>query len=182
LCNQAQEKLVTHGECKLIARLGCCLAALLAVLPAVAAEAPPPESTTGREIVMIQASPDVIHFTSDPDHVNWSWMVGAEWQRPSRWLFGFSYFNNSFGQRSQYYYTGYVWNPIDRNPGWYVKLTGGLLYGYKEPYENKVPYNHNGYAPGLVPALGYKWDRWSTQVSLLGNAALMISVGYDLIR
>ena len=75
-----------------------------------------------------------------------------------------------------------MWNPIDRNPGWYVKLTGGLLYGYKEPYENKVPYNHNGYAPGLVPALGYKWDRWSTQVSLLGNAALMISVGYDLIR
>lgn len=131
---------------------------------------------------MIQASPQVIHFDSDPEHTDWSWMVGVEWQRPSHWLLGFSYFNNSFGQKSQYYYAGYVWKPSDRYSNWYLKLTGGLLYGYKEPYEDKVPLNHNGYSPAIVPALGYKWDRWNTQLIVLGNAGFTISLGYDVFR
>ena len=131
---------------------------------------------------MIQAAPDVIHFHPDPEHAEWSWMVGIEWQRPSRWLFGFSYFNNSFNQKSQYYYAGYVWKLSERDPNWYLKLTGGLIYGYTEPYEDKVPFNHNGYSPGLIPGLGYKWDRWSLQLNLLGVSALGFTVGYDLVR
>ena len=173
---------MTHGARTVVARLVSCFAALAAVLPAVAADSPAPDPAATGNIVMIQASPDVIHFHSDAAHASWSWMVGLEWQRPSNWLLGFSYFNNSFNQKSQYYYGGYVWNPSDRDPNWYVKLTGGLLYGYKEPYEDKVSFNHNGYAPGIVPALGYKWERWSMQLNVLGNAGLMISVGYDLIR
>jgi hypothetical protein len=147
--------------------------ALAGALPVVGAE---------RDIVMVQASPDAIHFDSDPEHADWSWMLGVEWQRPSNWLLGFSYFNNSYNQKSQYYYAGYVWNASDRYSNWYLKLTGGLLYGYKEPYEDKVPLNHNGYSPAIVPALGYKWDRWNTQMILLGSAGLTISLGYDVIR
>jgi len=180
--DQAQVGPVTRGARTIVARLVCCFAALAAVLPAVAADAPPPELAASRDIVMIQAAPGVIHFDSDPDHAAWSWMVGVEWQRPSNWLLGFTYFNNSFGQKSQYYYGGYLWNPIDRYSNWYLKLTGGLLYGYKEPYEDKVPLNHNGYSPGILPAVGYKWERWSMQLNVLGTAGLMISVGYDLIR
>jgi hypothetical protein len=148
----------------------------------VAADASLPEPAATREIIMIQAAPNVVHYSSDPEHTDWSWMVGVEWQRPSNWLFGFSYFNNSFGQKSSYSYAGYVWKPSERDPHWYLKLTGGLIYGYKEPYENKVPFNHNGYSPGLVPALGYKFDRWSAQINLFGTAGLMLSVGYDLVR
>jgi hypothetical protein len=155
---------------------------MVALHSAIAADSPPRQTAATGNIIMIQASPDVIHFDSDPEHADWSWMVGVEWQRPSSWLFGFSYFNNSFGQKSQYYYAGYVWKPSDRDPNWYLKLTGGLLYGYKDPYEDKVPLNHNGYSPAIIPALGYKWDRWNVQLNLLGNAGLMISVGYDLLR
>jgi hypothetical protein len=158
---------------KLIVRLTCCFVTSVTVLPAAAAD---------RDIVMIQASPDVIHYHPSSEHAEWSWAVGVEWQRPSRWLLGFVYFNNSFNQKSQYYYLGHVWNPIDRDPNWYLKLTGGLVYGYTEPYEDKVPYNHDGYSPGIVPAVGRKWERWSLQLNILGTAGLMISGGYDLIR
>lgn len=173
MSDQAQELPMTHAAHKLVTWLAGCCIAIAAIPPAAAAD---------RDIVMIQAAPAVIHFSSDPAHADWSWMVGIEWQRPSNWLLGFSYFNNSFNQKSQYYYGGYVWNPSDRDPNWYLKLTGGLLYGYKEPYENKVPYNHNGYSPGIVPAVGYKWERWSMQLNLLGTAGLMISMGYDFTR
>jgi hypothetical protein len=109
-------------------------------------------------------------------------MVGIEWQRPSRWLAGFTYFNNSFDQKSQYIYGGKVWSQRDSGQGWYFKLTAGVILGYEEPYEDKIPYNHNGVAPGIVPALGYKVDRASMQFNLLGTAGLMITFGYDAFR
>ena len=131
---------------------------------------------------MIQASPDVIHFTSSPEHASHSWLVGVEWQQPSRWLAGYSYFNNSFGQKSHYGYVGYWWPLTEKHPNWYVKLTGGVILGYKEPYEDKIPFNHDGIALGVIPALGFKMDRFNAQVILLGTAGIMVTVGYDLVR
>ena len=176
-----------------IRRCACaaaCLARVFAFLvflslpPAFAAEeriSKAPSSPQGT--VTILGSPKVVHFDPDPEHVDWSWLVGIEWKQPdSRWHFGFSYFNNSFGQKSQFYYAGYTWKLGENYPNWYVKLSGGLIYGYKEPYEDKVPFNHNGYSPGLFPALGYKWDRWSVQLVTLGTAGAMVTLGYDVIR
>jgi|SRR5688572_7732106 hypothetical protein len=166
------------------------LAAVLACLsvfglsaPASAAEEPAPRTPSPQGTLTLLGSPKVMHIDSDPDHVDWSWLVGLEWQRPdSRWHFGFSYFNNSFGQKCQFYYTGYTWKLGENYPNWYLKLSGGLIYGYKEPYEDKVPFNHNGYSPGIFPALGYKWNRWNVQFVTLGTAAVMFTVGYDVIR
>ena len=146
------------------------------------ADAATPEPSGPSEIVMIQAAPGVIHFDSDPEHADHSWMVGLEWQRPSRWIAGYTYFNNSFDQRSHYIYGGKSWSLRESGQGWYVKLTGGVILGYKEPYEDKIPFNHNGVAPGIVPALGYKIDRANVQLLLLGSAGLMVTIGYDLIR
>ena len=82
------------------------------------------------DVVMVQATPVTIHFHSDPAHVKYSWLVGAEWQRPSHWLAGYSYFNNSFGQKSQYIYGGKWWPVHESGQGWYFKLTGGVILGY----------------------------------------------------
>jgi len=147
--------------------------------PAGAATSDP---TSSGDVVMIQAAPDTIHFHPSSDHAKYSWLVGVEWQRPSRWLAGFSYFNNSFGQKSQYVYGGKWWPAHESGQGWYFKLTGGVILGYKEPYEDKIPYNHNGVAPGVVPSLGFKVNRGNVQLNLLGTNALMITFGYDLIR
>lgn len=153
------------------------------VLPCIAAEhteSSPPHPSG--DILMIQAAPGVIHYNPDPEHARYSWVVGAEWQRASRWLAGYAYFNNSFHQKSHYLYGGRWWRITESAPEWYVKLTGGLIAGYRGPYEDKIPYNHDGLAPGLIPGVGYKTDRFSVQLNILGKAALMVTVGYDLIQ
>ena len=139
------------------------------------------------DVLMVQAAPDAIHFNSDPEHADYSWLVGLEWQSPSRWLVGAAYFNNSFDQKCEYIYFGKSW-PLDfisdhaifKNL--YFKLTGGLLLGYKEPYEDKIPFNNDGVAPGAAPSLGYKYGDFNVQLNLLGNAGLMFTFGYDLIK
>ena len=139
------------------------------------------------DILMVQAAPAVIHFDSDPEHADYSWLVGLEWQSPSRWVVGAAYFNNSFDQKCEYLYFGKSW-PLDfisdhkifKNL--YFKLTGGVLLGYKEPYEDKIPFNNNGVGPGAAPSLGYKFGDFNVQLNLLGNAGLMFTFGYDLLK
>ena len=134
------------------------------------------------DLIMIQGAPDTIHFNHSDEHAKYSWLVGAEWQRSDRWLAGYSYFNNSFDQKSHYIYGGKWWPLGADNSNWYVKVTAGVILGYEKPYENKIPFNHNGVAPGLIPGIGYKHDRFNVQMNLLGKAGLMFTVGYDLIR
>ncbi len=134
------------------------------------------------DVLMVQGAPGVIHYHHDSEHADYSWLIGAEWQSPSHWLVGASYFNNSFNQKCQYFYFGKSWplESIDNNL--YFKLSGGVLLGYKEPYENKIPYNNNGVAPGVVPALGYRFGDFNVQINLLGTAAVAFTVGYDLFK
>jgi len=166
-----------------LARVLACVSVFGAAPPVFAADGEPSKSLPPQGTVTILGSPKVYHFDPDPEHVDWSWLVGIEWKQPdSRWHAGFSYFNNSFGQKCQFYYAGYSWRLSENHPNWYLKLSGGLIYGYKEPFEDKVPFNHNGYSPGIFPALGYKWDRWSVQLITLGTAGAMFTLGYDVIR
>jgi hypothetical protein len=139
------------------------------------------------DVLMLQAAPGVIHFNSDPDHTKYSWLVGLEWQSASRWIVGGSYLNNSFNQKCEYLYFGKSW-PLDfvsdstLFQNLYFKLTGGLLLGYKEPYEDKIPFNHNGVAPGLVPSLGYQYGDFNVQLNLLGGAGIMFTFGYNILK
>ncbi len=139
------------------------------------------------DVLMLQAAPGAIHFNSDPEHAKYSWLVGLEWQSASHWLVGASYFNNSFNQKCEYLYFGKSW-PLDfisdnaLFKSLYFKLTGGLLLGYKEPYEDKIPFNNNGVAPGLVPALGYQYGDFNVQLNLLGGAGVMFTFGYNFLK
>ena len=63
-----------------------------------------------------------------------------------------------------------------------LKVTGGVILGYKGQYQNKIPYNHDGVAPGLLPSLGYQRGPWNAQLNVLGFAGLVVTVGYDLAR
>lgn len=139
------------------------------------------------DVLMIQAAPDTIHFHPDSEHAKYSWLIGLEWQAPSRWVAGAAYFNNSFDQKSQYLYAGKFWtlDAISDRPfmkDFYFKLTGGVVLGYKDRYEDKIPFNHNGIAPGIIPALGYKFGDFNIQANLLGDAGLMFTFGYDLLK
>jgi hypothetical protein len=118
------------------------------------------------------------HWSSDPDHVSNSKLLGIEFETTTRWIGGFAYFDNSFGQPSQYLYAGYQW-PLFKTEWAYFKLTGGVLHGYKEPYEDKIPLNGMGIAPAIVPAFGFKYKRVLTEIQILGTAAVTWTVGFN---
>jgi len=76
-------------------------------------------------------------------------------------------------------YVGKRFDNLLGQPRLFGKVTAGILYGYVEPYEDKVPLNWHGFSPAIVPVLGYKLSEDSSlQVNILGAAALMYSYGY----
>ncbi|SFL90883.1 hypothetical protein [Variovorax sp. OV329] len=123
----------------------------------------------------VTIAPYVYHFSSDPAHKT-AYLIGLERQRADNWIIGGAYFSNSFGQDSGTAYVGYIWNNLFGVPALYGKVVAGIMYGYVYPYEDKVPFNHNGWSPIVVPALGWRFTpKDAVQVSLLGTAGLMFS-------
>ncbi len=119
-------------------------------------------------------SPYSVHFSSSPDH-KYVWLVGVERERTDGTITGAAYFSNSFGQPTGYIYP---WGGVSKNilgvEHLYAKWTAGLLYGYKAPFEDKVPLNHNGFSPAIVPAVGYELAGGNkVQLNLFGTAGLM---------
>jgi hypothetical protein len=122
-------------------------------------------------------SPYTHHWSNNPEHKKVV-LVAIDEQLPGDRLCGVSFFSNSFGQPSVYVYAGQQFNNLLGNPQLFAKVTGGIMYGYVSPYENKVPLNYKGFNPAIIPAVGYKLTQHdSVQVKFLGTAALMFSYG-----
>lgn len=120
----------------------------------------------------------VTHHRSDPDHNNRPGLLGLEYSpSDSQWLGGGVTFRNSFGQRTQYAYVGRRFD-AERLPV-YAKLTGGLLQGYRGEFRDKIPLNQLGVAPAIVPTFGIQFNRFSSEVVVLGASALALTVNYD---
>jgi hypothetical protein len=126
----------------------------------------------------VQTSIYTKHFDPDPDHVNNQKLLGVEAVFENGWLAGAAVFDNSFGQDSQFVFMGKSW-PILRSRYWYFKLIGGLLHGYKEPYEDKIPFNNLGIAPGIVPSLGVRYKRVFMEANLGGLAVVTVTAGFS---
>lgn len=131
--------------------------------------------------VSLQFSPLTFHYTYDTEHSDVV-MVGLEREYPDARLDGVTLFSNSFGQPSVYLYPwGHTYHAIGGIRALSFKWTAGLIYGYRDPYENKVPMNYRGFSPGFIPALAYEFKPgWSAQLSFLGNAALMFQLNVPL--
>jgi len=116
------------------------------------------------------------HFTSRPDHDNTQELVNMELWLKNKWHGGLAFFDNSYGQSSQYVYIGKAWSILD-SPHFYVRVTGGLIHGYKDEYKHKIPLNNLGIAPAIVPAFGAQYGPVFTEIQTLGVSAVMWTVG-----
>ncbi len=121
-----------------------------------------------------------VHFESSEDHAGSNILVALEAVRSDNWLYGLALFDNSFNQFSQYIYAGKNWDFHGKLEGVHAKLTAGIILGYKDEFEDKIPFNNNGIAPGIVPSIGYKKGRFGVDMMLLGNSAMLFTVGMDL--
>ena len=115
------------------------------------------------------------HFSPDSKHNNNQDLIGIERNEASGLVYGVATFRNSFSQRSFYTYAGKRFDS-DTYPV-YLKLTGGLLQGYRGEYKNKIPLNRFGIAPVIIPSVGAHYGPVAAELVLLGFNAAMITTG-----
>ena len=121
-----------------------------------------------------------IHLTDNDDYDGKNLMIGLEGSKNNGEIHGLILFDNSFGQFSQYAYMGKTWNLKGKLINFHTKITVGIIHGYKEPYDNKIPLTtRNGWSPGIIPSFGYKKGNIGFDLMLLGYDAIMFSVGAD---
>lgn len=116
------------------------------------------------------------HFKPEDYHVNKQQLVGVEARYDRDWVIGAAFFDNSFGQSSEFVYIGRSWW-LGRSNHWYGKLMAGLLHGYEEPYEDKIPLNGLGIAPAVIPALGFRYRSFVIEANLGGVSTLTVTAG-----
>jgi len=120
-------------------------------------------------------SPYTHHWNHSPEHKP-VFLASLHEQLPGGRLCGVSLFSNSFGQPSAYVYAGQQFESLFGVPELTLKVTAGILYGYVGKYQNKVPFNHNGFSPAIIPAVNYNFTpRDAFQLDILGKAAVMFA-------
>ncbi|MDI2141365.1 MULTISPECIES: sn-glycerol-3-phosphate transporter [unclassified Pseudomonas] len=149
------------------------LAALLLIQTGLALAAD--DSQEDKGFWYAQTSVYTKHYSPDPEHNNHQDLIGIERNQASGWVFGGATFRNSFSERSNYAYAGKRFEsavyPV------YVKLTGGLLQGYRGDYKDKIPLNHFGVAPVIIPSVGTHYGPLGAELVFLGANAAMVTTG-----
>jgi hypothetical protein len=137
--------------------------------------------------IRIAYAPKAFHVTHDDEYVDWNHIVALEWVTPrhtlwgaDRSLFGLSLFDNSYGQFSQSVYAGLEWDWTRAGGGdVFLALSAGLVHGYKEPHEDKLPLNSAlGVGLTVVPAIGWQRDGLGFAASLVGSA-ITLRISYS---
>ncbi|MFZ4482132.1 MAG: hypothetical protein ACOYNZ_19815 [Rhodoferax sp.] len=165
------KKLIRIGPALIVAQLA----------GAAFAQAVTPAEPVQDKKLSLQLSPYAYHFTYDSEHKD-TIMVGLEREHADARLDGVVLFTNSFGQPSIYVYPwGGVFHDLVGVKGLSFKWTAGVMYGYVDPYQDKVPYNYKGFSPVILPALAYQFTPgWSVQLDLLGTAGMMLQLNVRL--
>jgi hypothetical protein len=136
------------------------------------------ESDTRYSLVV---GPYTHHWTRSDEH-SYVWLLGVEQIDSDRRVSGISFFKNSFNQPSLFVYPwGRQYDNLMGRNSLFTKWGAGVLYGYVNEYKDKVPLNHNGFSPGLILALGWRFTPNSNmQINFLGTAGIMFSVNQPL--
>ena len=135
----------------------------------------------------VMASPLTFHYSdinrdeSEEKH-SYVWLLGAEKMLDERYFAGAAFFNNSFGQPSQYVYVGAKFRPEPSMPKLFTKISAGVIHGYKPPYEKKIPINtSSGWGLGVIPSIGWDFnEQTAAQLNVLGAAGLMLQFNVTL--
>jgi hypothetical protein len=119
------------------------------------------------------------HLHDKPEY-EYVWALAIERQREDKWLYGASYFSNSFGQGCGYLYAGQQYSELFEVQPLFFQWTAGLLYGYKGKYQHRVPLNYGGFSPGVVVSLGWRFDaNLSAQINKVGGTGAMLQLSYE---
>jgi len=148
---------------------------LAALLMTQAGHALAEDNAQGKGFWYAQTSVYTRHYSPDPEHNNHQDLIGIERNQASGWVFGGATFRNSFRQRSNYAYVGKRYDSSEYPL--YLKVTGGLLQGYRGDYKDKIPLNRYGVAPVIIPSVGTHYGPLAAELVFLGANAAMVTSG-----
>lgn len=120
------------------------------------------------------------HYTDSEDYTGTKLFTSIEGVKKNDWLYGLALFDNSFGQFSQYLYTGKTFNYHGQLEGFHTKLTAGFIHGYRGDYKDKIPLNNLGIGPAIIPGVGYDNGKVGADLIMLGVAGVLFTVGVHL--
>ncbi|HWQ38923.1 MAG TPA: sn-glycerol-3-phosphate transporter [Burkholderiales bacterium] len=118
------------------------------------------------------------HFEPKPEHNNQQGLLNVERYWDEGLLIGGAYFRNSFNQPAQYVYVGKRYTLPYTREAFYAKITAGLLHGYKDEYQDRIPLNGYGVAPAVLPALGFRGKTLGGELIIFGTAGAMLTIGF----
>jgi hypothetical protein len=136
----------------------------------------PPALIAAQAAWTVQASVYNVHYRPSREHLRYSPLVAVEYVHGEDRLAGVALFRNSFGQFSQLAYLGRRYD-IGDTP-FYGKWVAGVLHGYRGRYQHKVPYNHRGFSPALLPGVGYRYRAWQVETQFFWTNGLMVTAGF----
>ncbi|MDO5090487.1 MAG: sn-glycerol-3-phosphate transporter [Cardiobacteriaceae bacterium] len=127
----------------------------------------------------LRTSVYTVHYHPKPEHNNHQRLIGVEYRRPDDWLMGAAYFRNSFHQPTLYLYAGKEWQ-LWQHQHFRLRgsVTGGLIYGYRDEYKNKIPFNRYGVAPAILPALALDYHQLFMELQFLAASGMLATVGF----
>jgi hypothetical protein len=142
----------------------------------------------------VQTSLWTTHFNNKPYHNNNQRLIGVErfgsnlvtdviQEHISLFdsatpLAGATLFKNSFHQSTGYAYIGFR-QPLIGNyrNNIYVKLTSGVMHGYRGEFRDKIPFNRFGTSVVAIPSAGVQLNNFTAETVLFGAAGVMVNVG-----
>ena len=145
-----------------------------------AANAPAPDEPWRTDRIYLQTSLVNVHFHYDPAHVKYPKLIYGEYHLSDQWLLGAAAFDNSFGQASQAIFGGWRYRPFPELQPLYLKILGGVVHGYHGQYRDKIPFNHSGVAPVILPSVGYCISRVCSELVIVGGAGLLLTLGVTI--
>lgn len=161
--------------------LVCFVCLLLVVQCSVDALAEVPGDDQERDSFWYVQGGAYIHWLDSEDFVGPPILGSVEHHRSGGWSGGLSLFNNSFGQFTQYLYLGKEFRLSGSRPELRLKLSAGVVHGYKDEFYDTLPIRWGGsWGLGFVPAVGYHKGRVGYDVAVLGVAGVLFLVGYSL--
>ncbi|MEM9172684.1 MAG: hypothetical protein AAGA84_08275 [Pseudomonadota bacterium] len=120
-----------------------------------------------------------VHYNDDEDYEGPPLFAGIERHISPKYQLGFSMFQNSFGQFTQYAYVGRTFHPWAEHPRWRFKLTAGVIQGYRGERHDTLPIRWSkSWGLGAVPTFGWAGERVGCDVAVLTDAGLLFLVGY----
>jgi hypothetical protein len=151
-------------------------------IPAPEADGPAtaPDEPWRTDRIYLETSLNNTHFHYDPAHVSYPKLVYGEYHLSDRWLVGAAAFDNSFGQASQAVFGGWRYRPLPDLQPLYLKVVAGIVHGYHGQYRDKIPLNHSGFAPAIIPSVGYCISRVCSEVVVIGGAGLLFTFGVSI--